>query len=239
MIELYGCISPNVLKVMIALEELELPHAFTYVNVVMGENHAPEFGKLNPNRRVPVIVDPDGPGGKPITLFESGAILIYLAEKAGRLLPADPAGRYIALQWLMFQMGGVGPMFGQQVHFRNYAKDPSNDYSRARYDTEALRLYDVVEERLAESSYMAGNDYTIADIALWPWIRTPERRGVDMEIMPATRRWLDAIDSRPAVRRAMDAYGKISWPDMQQTIADNPDLLDRFFGRGKYSRSPA
>lgn len=234
---LYGCISPNVLKVLVALEELGLEYDFHCVNVMMGENLTPEFTRLNPNRRVPVIVDADGPGGKSITVFESGAILMYLAEKAGVLVPADPHGRYACLQWLMFQMGGVGPMFGQQVHFRNYAKEPTNDYARARYDTEVLRLYDVVESRLGESPFIAGEEYSIADIALWCWLRTPEKRGVHMENLPHLGRWLSMIDARPAVIRALNFYSGINRPDMQQLISENPDQLDRFFGRGQYSRS--
>jgi len=237
MITLYGCISPNVLKIILALEEMGLKYEFHYVNVMMGENRTPEFARLNPNLRVPVIVDPDGPGGKSLTLFESGAILIYLAEKTGHLIPSEPHARYATLQWLMFQMGGVGPMFGQQVHFRNYAKEPTNDYARARYDTEVLRLYDVVEARLSESAFIACDDYTIADMALWCWLRTPGKRGVDMEILPRTQAWMQVIESRPAVVRSLEIYSGINRPDMQQLISDNPDQLDRFFGRGKYARS--
>ena len=238
MIELHGCVSPNVLKVLIALEELSLPYDFRYVNVVLGENQTPEFAKLNPNRRVPVIVDPEGPGGKPLTLWESGAILIYLAEKAGALVPEDPAERYVTLQWLMFQMGGIGPMFGQQVHFRRYATEEVHAYSRARYNTEVLRLYEVVAGRLAEGPYIAGPAYTIADVAAWPWLREPERRGAAQVVIPHVRRWLDEIDARPAVARALQLYnGLMTKIDMDQLAKDDPDQLDRFFGRGRYSRA--
>jgi len=170
MIELWGLGSPNVHKVVIALEELSLAYKFNYIDCPLGENYTPEFGALNPNRKAPVIVDHDGPDGKPITLWESGAILIYLAEKSGGLMRSDPVGRYLTIQWVMFQMASIGPMFGQLAHFRVYALDEAHAYSRARYATEVQRLYDVVDGRLAESSYIAGPEYSIADIAAWPWM---------------------------------------------------------------------
>ena len=237
MIELYGCVSPNVLKAIVAVEEFQLPYRFHYVNVVMGENHTPEFSALNPNRRVPVIVDSEGPGGKSFTLWESGAILIYLAEKAGGLIPTDPAERYLTLQWLMFQMGGIGPMFGQYVHFSRYATDQS--YSRARYATEALRLYDVVEGRLAESRFLAGPEYTIADIASWVWLSSLNVEGLDRADYPNMNRWIEEIRSRPAVVRALELYNSLmDKVDMQKLLEEAPETLDRFFGRGSYARVP-
>ena len=236
MIELYGCVSPNVLKAIIAVEEFELPYRFNYVNVVMGENHAPAFGALNPNRRVPVIVDADGPDGTPFTLWESGAILIYLAEKGGGLIPKDAAGRYLTLQWLMFQMGGIGPMFGQYVHFSRYAAD--QPYSRSRYLTEVVRLYGVVEGRLAESPHLAGPDYTIADIASWVWLSSLPVEGLDRAEYPNMNRWIEEIRARPAVGRALELYGTLmDKVDMVRLAKDDPEALDRFFGRGKYARA--
>ena len=237
MIELYGCSSPNVLKVIVALEELETPYRFRYVDVVMGEHFTPEFGKLNPNRRVPIIVDPEGPDGRLLTLWESGAILIYLAEKAGALMPHDATERCLALQWLMFQMGGIGPMFGQYVHFTRYAGDQT--YSRARYHTEVLRLYDVVETRLAEAPYLGGSEYSIADIAAWSWLHSLEIDGVDRADYAHMKRWLDEIAARPAVVRAREVRAGIKVHNMVALAQDAPEKLDRFFGRGQYSRAPA
>src|SRR4051812_41471796 len=180
MIDLWGIGSPNVHKVIIALEELGMPYRHHPVNCFMGEQYTPEFTLLNPNQKVPVIRDPDGPGGVPFTIWESGAILMYLAEKARCLLPTDPRERYAAIQWLMFQMAGVGPMFGQLAHFRLYAKEDAHRYSRARYASEVQRLCGVLNARLAESSYLAGPDYSIADIAVWPWIVRTEIHRTDL-----------------------------------------------------------
>ncbi len=207
MIEVWSWPTPNGQKVHIALEELGLPYNVVPVNIGAGEQFRPEFLAITPNHRIPAIVDPDGPGGKKLELFESGAILIYLAEKTGKLMPQDPHGRYICLQWLMFQMGGVGPMFGQWNHFHNYAPEKL-PYAIERYSNEVRRLYGVLEKRLAQAPYLAGEAYSIADIATFPWARGPERRGIEPGTFPAVERWLAAIDARPAVQRGMDVLSE-------------------------------
>jgi GST-like protein len=201
MIELWSWPTPNGQKVHIALEELELPYAIVPVDIGAGEQFRPEFLAITPNHRIPAIVDDAGPGGR-LALFESGAILIYLAEKAGRLIPSDPAARYVCLQWLMFQMGGVGPMFGQYNHFAVYAPE-TIPYAVERYGNEVKRLYGVLEKRLGDVPFLAGGEYSIADIATFPWARGAERRGVEIADYPAVRRWLDALEERPGVRRGM------------------------------------
>jgi len=199
--------TPNGHKVHILLEELveegkPIPYEVIPVAIGKGEQFRPEFLAITPNHRIPAIVDPEGPGGR-FPLFESGAILIYLAEKAGSaLIPADPAARYHALQWLMFQMGGVGPMFGQYNHFANYAVEKL-PYAIERYTNEVARLHRVLDKRLAESAYLAGPDYSIADIATFPWIRNPMRRNVDLGQYPNVQRWHDAIAARPGVQRGV------------------------------------
>ena len=195
--------TPNGHKVHIMLEELGLPYEVVPVNIGSGDQFTPEFLAITPNHRIPAIVDPDGPGGEPFSLFESGAILIYLAEKTGSdLLPRDPATRYRCLQWLMFQMGGVGPMFGQYNHFANYAPEKL-PYAVERYTNEVTRLHRVLEKRLGQSEFLAGPDYSIADICTFPWIRNADRRGIDLAAYPAVKRWHDAIASRPAVQRGV------------------------------------
>jgi GST-like protein len=195
--------TPNGHKVHILLEELGLPYEVVPVNIGQGEQFRPEFLALTPNHRIPAIEDPNGPEGGPFALFESGAILIYLCEKTGSpLLPAAGAARHLCLQWLMFQMGGVGPMFGQYNHFANYAVEKL-PYAIERYTNEVARLHRVLDKRLAESAYLAGPDYSIADIATFPWIRNPDRRGVDLGQYPHVARWHDAIAARPAVQRGV------------------------------------
>ena len=203
MIDVWTWPTPNGHKVHIMLEELGLPYKVIPVNIGKGDQFTPEFLAITPNHRIPAIVDHDGPGGRPITLFESGAILIYLAEKAAKFIPSDPAARYICLQWLMFQMGGVGPMFGQWNHFHNYAAEKL-PYAIERYTNEVARLYRVLDKRLSQSDYLAGVDYSIADIATYPWARNPQRRNVDVEQYPAVKRWLDTVGARPAVQRGVD-----------------------------------
>jgi len=202
-IEVWTWPTPNGHKVHIALEELGLPYRVVPVNIGAGEQFRPDFLAITPNHRIPAIVDPDGPGGKPISLFESGAILIYLAEKAGALIPRDPAARYACLQWLMFQMGGVGPMFGQYGHFHTYAPERL-PYAMERYAREVQRLHRVLEKRLAEAPWLAGEDYSIADIATFPWVRLPERRGISLDDFPHVQRWHAAIAARPAVMRGVE-----------------------------------
>lgn len=234
MITLYGMGSPNVVKVYIALEEVGLPYQVQPVDVFTGKQFDEAFVKLNPNAKVPVIVDPDGPGGKPYTCFESGAILLYLAEKAGKLLPKDPAAKYDAYQWLMTQMSTVGPMFGQMVHFVRFAP-PGNDYSKSRYQTQAHRVTEVIDHRLASHDYLAG-EYSVADIATFPWLRNiPGLMGPDaMAKFPHVARWVKAIDERPAVKAALakvDAVRAATTPFDKAEAA----TLDKIFGRGKYA----
>ena len=201
MIHLFTAPTPNGHKISIALEELGLPYTVNTVNILRGEQFQPEFLRISPNNRIPAIIDEAGPGG-PIHLFESGAILLYLAERYPppdhpALLPADPQGRYQALQWLMWQMGGFGPMLGQAHHFRKYAPE-TLPYAIDRYTKEAGRLYGVLDRRLAEAEYLAGT-YSIADIACWPWARAISWQGQDMDAFPNVKRWYLAIKARPAV----------------------------------------
>ncbi|NMG66468.1 glutathione S-transferase family protein [Azoarcus indigens] len=200
MITLYTWSTPNGYKVSIALEELGLPYEVRPINITRDEQFAPEFLAINPNNKIPAIVDSDGPGGRPITLMESGAILIYLAEKSGRLLPQDARERYEVLQWLMFQMGGIGPMLGQAHHFLRFAPERL-PYPMERYGKEARRLYSVLESRLANRDWLAGSSYSIADIATFPWIGRHEWQGISLEDYPAVNRWFQAIAARPAVER--------------------------------------
>ena len=202
-IELWSWPTPNGHKVHIMLEEVGLPYTPVAVDIGAGEQFRPEFLAITPNHRIPAIVDPDGPGGQPLALFESGAILIYLAEKTGRLIPADPRARYVCLQWLMFQMGGVGPMFGQRNHFHEYAPEKI-PYAMQRYDNEVGRLHRVLETRLSAAAWLAGDEYSIADVATYPWVRHPEKRGVDVAQFPSVDRWIKAVEARPAVQRGVE-----------------------------------
>ena len=200
MIQLYTWGTPNGKKVSIMLEEIEMPYEVYPINIGQGDQFKPEYLAINPNNKIPSIIDTDGPGGKPLTLFESGAILMYLAEKSDKLWPADMRQRYTVIQWLMFQMGGVGPMFGQANYFfRLQEKVP---YAIERYHKESLRLYGVLEKRLGESEYLAGG-YSIADIATYTWVWRHEAHHVRLEEFPSVKRWFDAISQRPAVKRGM------------------------------------
>ena len=201
-IDLYTWTTPNGRKASIMLEELGLPYEAHPINIGKGEQFEPEFLKISPNNRIPAIVDPEGPDGAPISLFESGAILIYLAEKTGKLMPEEPRTRYLALQWLMWQMGGFGPMLGQAHHFRRFAKEQV-PYAIERYTNETRRLYGVLDKRLSEAAYLAGDDYGIADISTFPWAARHEWHGVDLSDFPNVARWYDAIAARPAVARGM------------------------------------
>jgi GSH-dependent disulfide-bond oxidoreductase len=235
MITLYGMGSPNVVKVYIALEELALPYTVQPVDVFTGKQFDDAFLKLNPNAKVPVIVDPEGPDGQPYTCFESGAILLYLAEKTGKLLAKDVAARFDAIQWLMTQMSTVGPMFGQHVHFVRFAP-AGNDYSKSRYLTQALRVCGVIDQRLAKVPYLAGREYSIADVATFPWLRNiPALIGADaMAKLPNVARWVKAIDERPAVKKALaevDAVRARTTPfDKAEAVT-----LDKVFGRGQFA----
>jgi len=201
MIDFYTWTTPNGRKVSIMLEETGLPYRVHAIDISKGDQFKPEFVAINPNSKIPAIVDPDGPDGRPISIFESGAILIWLAEKTGQFLAADQRRRSEALQWLMFQMGGVGPMFGQAHHFRKFAPEPV-PYAIERYTKEAQRLYGVLDRRLAEASYLAG-DYSIADMATYPWVARHEWQGVSLDEHPNVKRWFEAIGARPAVQRGM------------------------------------
>jgi GST-like protein len=240
MIDLYAMGSPNVVKIYIALEEMGLPYAVHPVDVFAEGQFDAEFLKLNPNAKVPVIVDSDGPGGKPYTVFESGAILQYLADKTGKFLAKDGAARYDALQWMMVQMTTIGPMWGQYVHFWRFApqgKDnPGNDYALDRYRTQVRKTLDVVEKRLGEAAYLGGAGYSIADIATFPWLRaTGMFLGKDVEAKyPKVVAWVAGIAARPAVVKALaavdDVRGKVTQFDKA-----SPEAMDRTFGRGKYT----
>jgi len=209
MIEVWTWPTPNGHKVHIALEELGLPYKVIPINIGKGDQFRPEFLAITPNHRIPAIVVPDGQGGKPLKLFESAAILIYLSEKTGgKLIPADPVGRYLCLQWMMFQMGGTGPMFGQYHHFANYAAEKI-PYAINRYLNETKRLHRVLDKRLAESTWLAGGEYSMADIINFPWIRHPERRNIDLAEYPNVKRWFDAMTERPAVQRGCAVLGEV------------------------------
>ncbi|MFL4988596.1 MAG: glutathione S-transferase family protein [Microvirga sp.] len=201
MIELHTWSTPNGRKVSIMLEELGLPYSVHPVNIGKDEQFRPEFLAISPNNKIPAIVDPDGPGGKRFALFESGAILIYLGEKTQQLIPKDPATRYVALQWLMFQMGGLGPMLGQTHHFLRAAPEPV-PYAIKRYKDETRRLYGVLDKRLAEAEHLAG-EYSIADVASYPWVARHEWHQIELGDFPNVKRWYDAIGARPAVQRGM------------------------------------
>jgi GST-like protein len=202
MIDLYTSPTPNGFKISIALEELGLPYEVHPINLRTGEQFAPHFLRISPNNKIPAIVDREGPGGAPLALFESGAILVYLADKTGRLLATEGPARYAALSWLFFQVGHIGPMLGQAHHFRRYAPE-TIPYAIDRYTNEAKRLYGVVDKRLAESAYLAGDAYTVADIANMTWMLSAERQGVDLGQFPNVQRWIAGLNARPAVQRGL------------------------------------
>jgi GSH-dependent disulfide-bond oxidoreductase len=233
MIDFYALTSPNVQKIFIMLEEVALPYNIIPIDVWAGEQFKPEFRKINPNGKVPAIVDHEGPGGRPYTVIESGAILLYLAEKTGRFLPTDMAKKYEVIQWLTIQLTTIGPMFGQWTHFKMFAPKTGNDYSMSRYNTELLRLYDLLEKRLGEVPYLGGAEYSIADIATFPWTRNHDPHGVKWDDHPNLARWFNEIAARPAVKTALDKVGKVA--SSRETATE--DHKDRFFGRGKYARA--
>ena len=207
MIDLYYWPTPNGHKITIFLEETGLDYKIVPVNIGKGEQFTPEFLKISPNNRMPAIVDHKGPGGKPLALFESGAILIYLGEKTGKFLPTEPHAKYTTIQWVMFQMGGVGPMFGQRGHFMRAAPEKI-PYAIDRYTNESRRLLNVMEKRLGEAEYLAG-DYSIADMATFPWVVGTRREPEQLESRPNFTRWLDAIAERPAVKRGLAVMGDL------------------------------
>ncbi len=201
MIDLYTWATPNGRKISILLEEVALPYEVIKVDISSGEQFTPEFLAINPNGKIPAIVDHDGPGGERLAIFESGAILIYLAEKTGKLMPSEPVARMAVIEWLMFQMGGFGPMLGQAHHFRRFAPERI-PYAIERFEKEAARLYTVLDRQLTTAEYLAG-DYSIADIACYPWVARCEWQGIALDDFPNVRRWFTTIASRPAVQRGM------------------------------------
>ena len=230
MIDVYTWPTPNGHKVHIMLEETGLPYRVHPVDIGMGDQFKPEFLKISPNNKIPAIVDSDGPDGKPLSMFESGAILVYLASKSGRLLPEKLRDKWSTLQWLMFQMGSIGPMLGQAHHFRAYAPEKIQ-YAMDRYVNEANRLYGVLDRRLAESPYIACGEYTIADIAIMPWLRSHQKQGVDMGRYPNVKRWFDAINERPAVIRGLAVLA-----DVKRPPPDDPKWRENLFGATQYRR---
>jgi GST-like protein len=229
MIEVYSWATPNGHKVHIMLEECGLPYRAHAIDIGAGEQFAPDFLSISPNNKIPAITDPDGPGGKPISLFESGAILLYLAGKTGRFLPDDTAGKYEVLQWLMFQMGGVGPMLGQAHHFRIYAPEKI-PYAVDRYTNEAKRLYGVMDKRLANSRYLGGPAYSIADIAVFPWLRSWKNQGINWNDYPHLKGWFDEIGARPAVQRGVEVLAS-----RRKAITDDKSR-EMLFGGTQYAR---
>ena len=227
MIEVYSWATPNGHKVHIMLEECGLPYRVHAVDIGAGEQFAPEFLKISPNNKIPALVDPDGPGGAPISLMESGAILLYLAGKTGRFLPQDTAARYKVLEWLMFQMGGVGPMLGQAHHFRIYAPEPI-PYAIDRYTNEARRLYSVMNRQIAQHKYIAGPELSIADFAIFPWLRSWKNQGIDWAEHPHLKGWFDEIAARPAVQRGVQVLA-----DRRKPLNDDA-AREILFGKTQY-----
>ena len=229
MIDLYSAPTPNGHKVHIMLEECDLPYRVHHVDIGAGDQFRPDFLTISPNNKIPAIVDSDGPDQQPISMFESGAILIYLASKTGKFLGDSDRDKYTTLQWLMFQMGGIGPMLGQAHHFRIYAPEKIA-YAVDRYTNEAKRLYGVLDRRLEKSPYLAGEAYSIADIATFPWTRSFANQGVELSEFPHVQRWFDAIQSRPAVRRGVEILAGLKKP---LTDDKAPETL---FGASQYLR---
>jgi GST-like protein len=233
MIEVYTWPTPNGHKIHIMLEETGLPYEIRPVNIRAGEQFKPEFLRISPNNKIPAIVDREGPDGKPMSVFETGAILIYLAGKSGKLLPRDDRSKYVALQWVMFQMGNIGPMMGQSGHFRSNAVPEKIDYAIKRYGNEVRRLHRVMERRLSEAAYFAGPEYSIADIAIFPWLRNSERSGIDWAEFPRVKSWFDGINARSAVQRALKVLA-----DVQTSPPGHYDAKARevLFGATQYQK---
>jgi GST-like protein len=229
MIDVYSWPTPNGHKIHIMLEECGLPWRAHPINIGNGDQFAPEFLKISPNNKIPAMVDTDGPDGQPISLFESGAILLYLAGKTGRFLGNTDREKYNTLQWLMFQMGGVGPMLGQAHHFRIYAPQKI-DYAYDRYTNEAKRLYGVIDKQLAKTAYLAGDEYTIADIATFPWLRSWKNQGIDWADFPNAKRWFDQVGARPAVERGVQVLA-----DLRKPLHDEK-AKEILFGAGQYEK---
>ncbi|MDY7537805.1 glutathione binding-like protein [Undibacterium sp. RTI2.1] len=229
MIDVYSWPTPNGHKIHIMLEECGLAYRAIPVDIGAGDQFKPEFLAISPNNKIPAIVDADGPDGQPISLFESGAILLYLAGKTGKLLGKTDREKYQTLQWLMFQMGGFGPMLGQAHHFRIYAPTKIA-YAVDRYTNEAKRLYGVLEKQLSQTAYLAGDEYTIADIATYPWARSAANQGIDWADFPNTKRWFDTIDARPAVQRGVKVLA-----DLRKPLLDDK-AKEALFGKTQYNK---
>jgi GST-like protein len=229
MIEVFTWPTPNGHKVHVMLEECGLAYRAIPVNIGAGDQFKPEFLAISPNNKIPAITDPNGPDGMPISLFESGAILLYLAAKTGKFLPEGDRARFEVLQWLMFQMGGVGPMLGQAHHFRIYAPEKI-DYAVNRYSNEAKRLYGVIDKRLSESPFLGGKTYSIADIATFPWLRSWENQGVVLSDYPHLEKWFRAIEARPAVQRGVKVLA-----DLRKPFRDDKQR-EVLFGNTQYQR---
>jgi len=234
MIDLYFDHTPNGQKVHIMLEEAGLDYNLIMIDIGKGDQFAPEFLKISPNNKVPAIVDHSGPGGKPLAIFESGAILVYLAEKTGQFLPQDPVKRMDVLQWLFWQMGGFGPMLGQAHHFLAYAPMRPDGavvlpYAQDRYRNEAARLYGVLDRQLEGNDYVAAGEYSIADMAIFPWCRLHERQEQDLADFPNVQRWYGEIEKRPAVARDIEASA-----DIVEGFTE--EEWDAAFGESQYKR---
>jgi GST-like protein len=229
MLEVYSWATPNGHKVHIMLEECGLPYRALPVDIGAGDQFQPDFLAISPNNKIPALVDPEGPDGQPISLFESGAILLYLAGKTGQFLPSSTRGKYETLQWLMFQVGGVGPMLGQTHHFRIYAPEKL-PYAVERYSNEAQRLYGVMNRQLAKSKYIAGPQYTIADIAIFPWLRSWKNQGIDWNDFPHLKGWFDEIGARPAVQRGCDVLA-----GQRKPLTDDK-AREALFGERQYGK---
>jgi len=229
LIEIYSWPTPNGHKVHIMLEECRLPYAVHAVDIGAGEQFDPAFLAISPNNRIPAIVDPDGPDGSPLSLFESGAILLYLAGKTGLFLPGSTTAKYQVMQWLMWQMGGFGPMLGQTHHFRIYAPEKI-DYAIRRYSNEAARLYGVLDRQLADNEFVAGADYSIADMAIFPWTRSHKNQGIEISEFPSVSRWIDLLLSRPAVQRGLQVLA-----DRRKPLT-NPQAHSNLFGDNQFKK---
>ncbi len=231
MIDVYSWPTPNCHKVHIMLEEVGLEHDVIPVNIMTAAQFEPDFLKISPNNKVPAIVDHDGPGGRPMSLFDSGAILFYLAEKTGRLMPAEAEARYAVMQWLMFQMAHVGPMFGQAHHFRKFAASEDREqYAAERYTNESGRIYNVMDRQLADNEYLAG-DYSIADIAVYPWATYHEYQGQNLAEFAHVKRWYEAVGARPAVQEGLKALA-----DEEGETPDDDAVREILFGTVQYRR---
>ncbi|WEX78402.1 glutathione S-transferase N-terminal domain-containing protein [Sinorhizobium numidicum] len=226
-IELYYWPTPNGWKITIMLEELGVPYAVKYINIGRGDQFAPDFLKISPNNRMPAIIDPDGPDGQPISIFESGAILQYLGRKHGKFYPADERSRVEVEQWLFWQVGGLGPMAGQAHHFRQYAPERI-EYGINRYTDEVNRLYGVMNKRLADRPFLAG-DYSIADMACIGWVIPHENQGQDLNEFPNLKRWFEAVLARSAVKKAIEV-GKEERA-RQASLAEDKEAQKILFGQ--------